>query len=151
MKKNPSNKASPAISVSRMSSGSNKGKSKHASSKSKIKALSKTMKGKSSKAMDVSELYSASKGQMSSLISSGKSKNDRSRTHTVSQSSSRLGEEIVRQKTKKVHKKHKKSKKHHRESKKNKILIEDDMLPDTSGVDIDLGLDDDLEASELKK
>lgn len=73
-----------------MSSGSNKGK--HASSKSKIKASGNTLKGKSSKAMDVSELYSASKGQMSSLISSGKSKNERSRTHFVSQSSSRLGE-----------------------------------------------------------
>ena len=84
MKKNPSNKASPHVSVSRMSSGSNKGKSKHVSSKSKIKASGNTLKGKSSKAIDVSELYSASKGQMSSLISSGKSKNERSRTHTVS-------------------------------------------------------------------
>ena len=122
-----------------MSSGSIKGKNKQASSKSKIKASGNTLKGSGSNAKGVSDLYSASKGQMSSLISSGKSKKDRSRTHTVSQTSSRLGDEITRQKTKKAHKKHKKEKKgkkHHRESKKNKILIEDDMMPDTSGVNI---------------
>ena len=75
-------KGSSAISVSRMSSGSNKGNNKHKSSKSK--ELSRTMKGTDSKAMGVSELFSASKGQMSSLMSSGKSKNNRSRSHIVS-------------------------------------------------------------------
>ena len=63
------------ISVSRMSSGSNKGKKQHQqSSKSKIKTSGKSLKGTGSKGVDVSDLYSASKGQMSSLLSSSRSK-----------------------------------------------------------------------------